>query len=234
MIQYKNVNFSRSFIFLSLLFITFLTGCSSGITNTPSTSTTPTPTVGLDGPHGKGPGSANLTATAQTTPVATVCPTFSAAPANTSGWRIYTDSRFSFHVAIPPGWRAGSFTSSNADGSSSYYQVMVLPPGSTAHFNAEGSMTDPEHFEISTTLVGTASSSPANDPTDWQIEKTKIALNGIPTAIYDHTSSDCEQVLRTTDNVAFGQHEFDIYMVSLPAKAKNDIALFLGMAESFA
>ncbi|HVB26004.1 MAG TPA: hypothetical protein VNG51_28955 [Ktedonobacteraceae bacterium] len=225
MIQLKNNNFSRSLIFFSLALITFLTGCSSGITNT-IPSTTPTPT--LAGPHGKGPGSANLTATAQATPVATVCPSFTAAPANTSGWHVYTDSRFSFHVAIPPGWRAGSYV----DGSGSDYIVFVFPPGDATPIGDAG-LGDPEHFEIDTTLVGNLSS-PANDPSDWRVEQTKITINGTPTALYDDISPDCGQVSRRSDNVAYGQHKFSLYMVSPPAKAKNDIALFLAMAKSFA
>lgn len=224
--RYRHVHLSRSLIFFSLFLIALLTGCSSGITSTPPV-TTPTATPNLDGSP-KGPGPAGLTATAQTTPVSTNCSIFNAAPAATSGWNTYTDSRFSFHVAIPPGWRAGSYV----DGSGSDYIVFFFPPGDTTPVGDAG-LGDPEHFEIGTTLVGTLSS-PAQDTADWQVEKTKITIDGTPTAMYDHVSPDCGQVSHRSDNVTFGQHEFSFYMVSTPTKAKNNFALFLGMVESFA
>lgn len=227
MIQYKNANFSRSLIFLSLFLITFLTGCSSDITNT-----TPTATPTLAGPQ-KGPGSANLTATAQATPVATVCPSFTAAPANTSGWHVYTDSRFSFHVAIPPGWQTGSFTSSSADGSSSYYTVMVLPPGSTTRFNEEGAMADPDHFEITVILSGPLENFDSSG-SGWTAEATPITIDGLKVKIYDRTETQCVGSIGRIIQTTFMQQNYMFYMTSIPEKAKNDIALFSGMAESFA
>ncbi|HVB26005.1 MAG TPA: hypothetical protein VNG51_28960 [Ktedonobacteraceae bacterium] len=230
MTEYKHIQVSRLLISLSLLFlITLLTGCSSGITNT-APSTTPTPTI--VGPQ-KGPGSANLTATAQATPVATVCPTFSAAPANTSGWHVYTDSRFSFHVAIPSGWHTGSFTSSSADGSSSYYTVMVRPPGSTARFNEEEAMADPDHFEITVILSGPLENIDSSG-SGWTAEATPITIDGMKAKIYDRTETQCAGSIGRIIQITFMQQNYMFYMTSIPAKAKNDIALFSGMAESFA
>src|SRR6266702_6449068 len=88
-----------------LMLIPMLVGCDSAVSGT-TTSNTPTPK--LDSSP-KGSGAANLTATARATPVSTVCPTISAKPASTSGWKIYKDMTFSFQVSVRPGWRAGSF-----------------------------------------------------------------------------------------------------------------------------
>src|SRR5258708_34347370 len=84
------------FLALSLLLI----GCDTSGTGIGQTTATPT-TQELDGTP-KGPGATNLTATALATPVATVCPTFSSAPASTNGWKLYKDARFPFQFAVPP------------------------------------------------------------------------------------------------------------------------------------
>ncbi len=211
--------FGLSALFL-LAFFLLLAGCDingQGIT-TPTVERTP-----------KGPGAANLTATAQATPVATVCPTFSAAPASTNGWKLYKDTRFPFQFAVPPGWKAGSFNDSSADGSHAYYEAAVLPGTSTFPFeNVSGA---PEHFEVSVTLTGPVFN-PASDPT-WKAETSPITISETKTILYDRTSPDCGE----TDRIAvanFGQHHFTFYMgVYAPGKAQQDISLFLSIVHSF-
>lgn len=207
--------FGLSVLFVLALFLVLM-GCdvnSPGIT-TPTVERTP-----------KGPGAANLTATALTTPVATVCPTFSATPAPTSGWQIYKDTRFPFQFTVPPGWRAGSFT----DGSGYDYIVAVLPGTSTLPF--EHANVAPEHFEISVTLAGPVFN-PSSDPT-WKAETTPITINGTKATLYDRTSPDCGE----TDRIAvanFGQHHFTFGMgVYAPGKAQQNISFFLGIVHSF-
>src|SRR5260221_5721846 len=130
----------RLFALFCSLFILTLAGCNLGVTNTiPSATATPT----LKERTPKGPGTDNLTATARATPIATVCPTFSAAPASISEWKIYKDTRFPFQFAIPPGWKAGSFTDDTGDD----YIAAVLPANSTFPF--EHVSGAPEQFEIS-------------------------------------------------------------------------------------
>ncbi len=202
-----------------LMLIPMLVGCDSAVSGT-TTSNTPTPK--LDSSP-KGPGAANLTATARATPVSTVCPTISAKPASTSGWKIYKDTTFSFQFSVPPGWRAGSFNDGGND-----YIAQVFPPGSTTPFGI--ATADPEHLQISVLLAGTASD-PAHDP-NWKPETTPITISGTKTALYDRTSPACEEVNRIA--VAdFGQHHYTFFMTSVPDKAKNDLALFLGMLQSF-
>ncbi len=206
-----------------LAFSMLLIGCDTSGTGIGQTTATPT-TQELDGTP-KGPGAANLTATARATPIATVCPTFSAAPASISGWQIYNDTRFPFQFAIPTGWKAGSFT----DGSGYDYIAAVLPGTSTFPFeNASGA---PEHFEVSVTLTGPVFN-PASDPT-WKAETSPITISETKTILYDRTSPDCGE----TDRIAaanFGQHHFTFYMgVYAPGKAQQDISLFLGIVHSF-
>ena len=84
--------------------------------------------------------------------------------------------------------------------------------------------------DISVLLAGTASD-PAHDP-NWKPEATPITISGTKTALYDRTSPACEEVNRIA--VAdFGQHHYTFFMTSVPDKAKNDLALFLGMLQSF-
>ncbi len=199
-----------------LAFSLILVGCDAtvpGVTN-PTVERTP-----------KGPGAANLTATALTTPVATTCPTFSAAPASTNGWQIYKDKRFPFQFAFPPGWKAGS----SIDDSGNDYIAAVLPDAST--FPVAHASGAPEKFEVTVPLAG-PTSNPASDPT-WQAEATPIIISGMKTILYDRTSPDCGEY----DRIAvakFGQHQFTFYTgIYAPGKARQDIALFLGVVHSF-
>ncbi len=214
--RYTNLFWPALFL---LMLIPMLVGCDSAVSGT-TLSNTPTPK--LDSSP-KGPGAANLTATARAIPISTVCPTISAKPASTSGWKIYKDTTFSFQFSVPPGWRAGSFNDGGND-----YIAQVFPPGSTTPFGI--ATADPEHFQISVLLAGTASD-PAHDP-NWKPEATPITISGTKTALYDRTSPACEEVNRIA--VAdFGQHHYTFFMTSVPDKAKNDLALFLGMLQSF-
>ncbi len=212
-------NFSWLPALFLLVLIPLLVGCNSDVSGT-TTSSTSTPK--LDSSP-KGPGAANLTATARTTPVSTVCPVISAEPASTGGWKTYKDTNFSFQFSVPPGWRAGSFNDGGND-----YIAQVFPPGSTTPFGI--ATADPEHFQISLLLSGTPGD-PAHDPM-WKPEATRITISGTKTTLYDRTSPSCEEVNRIA--VAnFGHHHFTFFMTSIPAKAKNDLALFLGMLGGF-
>ncbi len=190
--------------------------------------TTATPTTQeLDGTP-KGPGSANLTATARATPIATVFPTFSAIPASTHGWKLYKDTRFPFQFAIPTGWKAGSFTGGSVDGSSTYYEVALLPDSTIPFENVSGT---PEHFEITVILTG-PESDPAADPT-WQVEAVPITISGMKRVIYDRTSPNCGEYDRIAV-AAFGSHQYTFDTgIYAPGKAQQDISLFLGMVHSF-
>ncbi len=173
----------------------------------------------------KGPGATNLTATARATPIATVCPTLSVAAASTTGWKLYKDTRFPFQFAIPPGWKAGSFT----DGSGDEYITAVLPIGSTFPF--ENSSGAPEKFEISVGLTGSPFN-PSSDP-NWKAEATPITISGTKAILYDRTSPNCGEYDRIAV-ATFGQHQFTFYTgIYAPGKAQQDISLFLGILQSF-
>ncbi len=201
-----------------------LIGCSSE-----AVGTTPRATVPANNPISagspKGPGAPSLTATAvSTTPVSNGCPTIKVTPASPDGWKIYKDAHYPFQFSFPPDWRAGSFTEENG----SDYITQVFPPGSTTPFGT--ATKDPEHVQIAVLLAGTPSD-PASDP-NWQPEAGTITISGTKTVIYDRTSPSCEEVDRMA--VAdFGHHHFTFFMTTMPGKAKNDIALFLGMLQSF-
>jgi hypothetical protein len=210
--------FGLSTLFL-LAFFLILAGCdvnSPGIT-TPTVERTP-----------KGPGAANLTATALTTPVATVCPTFSAAPASTSGWKLYKDMRFAFQFAIPPGWKAGSFTDDTGDD----YIAAVLPANSTFPFDHVSGA--PEQFQISVALAG-APRDPTIDP-NMKPEANPVTISEAKTTLYDGTPPDCQGTERMAV-ATIGQHQFVFYMsahIPTLSKVQKDLSLFLGTLQSFA
>lgn len=201
---------------LLLLLIPLTAGCDTSIGGT----------IGPTAPAGspKGPGAANLTATALATAVSTSCGVVRATPAFTNGWSIYKDKQFPFQFAIPPGWRAGSFVDNGGD-----YIVQVFPPGSSTPFGDAG-LIDPEHISVTVAPAGSTSSY-AND-TNWKAETGAITIGDIKTIIYDRTSPDCGEVNRGATN-DFRQHHFTFFLVTNPGKARTDIALFLGLAESF-
>lgn len=213
-----NYKYSRFFWLSSLCLlalILMLPGCSFNVAGTSGPPVDGSP---------KGPGSANLTATALATPISIRCPNISVVAASTSGWQIYKDTHFPFQVAIPPGWRAGSFVDNGND-----YIVQVFPPGSTTPVGQAG-LIDQEHFSI-TIALSDPTSTYAND-SNWRAEAGSIPISGIKIMIYDRTTPDCGEVNRGA-NVDFGHHHFTFYMISIPGRAKNDIGLFLGMLESF-
>lgn len=202
---------------LLLLLIPLTAGCDTGIGST----------IGPPRPAGspKGPGAANLTATALATPVSTACPFVRVTAASTSTWSIYKDAQFPFQFAIPPGWRVGSFVDNGGD-----YIVQIFPPGSTTPFGDAG-LIDPEHISVTVAPPGSTTTSYANDA-NWKAETNMITIGGIKTTIYDRTSPDCGEVNRGATDY-FGQHHFTFFLVTIPGKAQIDIALFLGLSESF-
>jgi len=193
-----------------------LAGCDTGIGGT----------IGPPGPAGspKGPGAANLTATALATPISSTCGVVHTTPVSTHGWSIYKDKLFPFQFAIPPGWRAGSFVDNSGD-----YIVQIFPPGSTTPFGDAG-LIDPEHISVSIAPAGSTSTY-AND-INWKAETSTINIGGVKTIVYDRTSPDCGEVNRGATG-DFRQHHFTFYLVTNPGKAQTDIELFLGMTESF-
>jgi hypothetical protein len=203
-----------------LVFSSLLAGCAVG--GGTATSPTATPASGVPQPDSspKGSGGVQVTASAVSS-----CSYSTVAPASSRGWNVYKDGRFSFQFAVPPGWRAGSFT----DDSGNDYIVQVFPPGSTTPVGQAG-LTDQEHFALTIALVGPTSTY-ASD-TNWSAEVGSIMISGVRTTLYDRAAPDCGEVNRgaTAD---FGHHHFTFFLTSIPEKAKRDIALFEGMLQSF-
>src|SRR6266480_7670831 len=141
--QYTCRYYLAAFCFIVL--ISLLSGCDAEIGGTSPTTASTTAVPKLDSSP-KGPG--GLTATVGSSN----CSFKNTAPASTSGWKVYKDSRFPFKFAVPPGWRAGSFV----DDSGNDYIVQVFPPGSTTPVGQAG-LTNQEHFSVTVVLVGPTS-----------------------------------------------------------------------------
>lgn len=222
--KYLSPLLSLLVFFLSLMLVNI--GCSPDVPNTSKSTNFPTP---IESP--KGPGAANLTATARSTPIPTVCPSIGAAlSTSTTGWKIYKDSRFPFQFAFPPNWRAGSTISTSIEGTNSTYLVQVFPPTSTARFDPQSSVFDVEHFEMSITLTGPVVR--LSDDHSYIPEKTPTLLGTTKTILYDRASEACEEIERFAGG-DFGQHYYEFRMKSIPEKAGKDLALFLSLLQSF-
>ena len=215
-----SLHFTRGFMLCTLLCTTLLAGCDISPTGISNATATPN----LDGSP-KGPGSANLTATALATPVPTpACPIVNAVAAATTGWQIYRDGQYHFQFAFPPHWQPELST-----GDSNDHTVAVFPPGSAIPplGIAAG---QPEYFQVSILLSGTASD-PAHDP-NWQPVHSNIRIGNITTTLYARPAVECDE----EDRMAVadsGSHHFTFYMTAKPAQAGRDIALFLGLLQSF-
>src|SRR5579859_1483284 len=203
--------------FCVFVLVSLFTGCDVGGGNTSSPTASSVPTL-VGSP--KGPGGLTMTPSDTSS-----CSIGVVAPASITGWNRYRDRRFPFQFAFPSGWRAGSFT----DDSGNDYIVQVFPPDSTTPFGQAG-IADQEHFAISIALSGSTSTY-ANDP-NWRADAGSITIGGVRSTLYDRTTPDCGGVNRgaTAD---IGRHHFTFFMVSVPGKAKKDIALFLGVLQSF-
>lgn len=204
----------------TLLCMALLAGCDISPLGISSATATPN----LDGSP-KGPGPANLTATARATPVPTpACPIVNAPAAATTGWQTYRDSQYHFQFAFPPHWQPNLST-----GDSNDHIVDVFPPGSAIPplGIAAGS---PEYFQVSILLSGTASD-PAHDP-NWQPVRLNVPIGTIKTTLYARSAVECDEKDRMA--VAdIGSHHFTFYMTAKPAQAQHAIALFLGLLQSF-
>ena len=212
----------RYFCLLALcacVLLALLAGCDTSGTSSQPASTASTPPRLDSSP--KGPGGLTVTPSATSN-----CRPGSVTPKSTSGWQKYKDEHYPFQFAVPQDWRAGSFT----DDSGNDYIVQVFPPSSTTNFGQAG-LANPEHFSISVLLAG---------PTrhllltisNWHAEAGSITISGVKTTLYERASPDCGQVSRgvTAD---LGQHHFTFYMVSIPAKERQDIRLFESVLQSF-
>lgn len=208
------------FILCGLLCGALFAGCDISPTGISNATATPN----LDGSP-KGPGSANLTATARATPVPTpACPIVNAPAAATTGWQTYRDGQYHFQFAFPPRWQPNL-----SSGDSSDHTVDVFPPGSAIPPLGIAAGL-PEYFQISILLSGNASD-PAHDP-NWQPALSHVAIGGVKTTLYARPAVECDEKDRMA--VAdFGSHHFTFYMTAKPAQAQRDIALFLGLLQSF-
>jgi hypothetical protein len=213
-----SIRYSCLLALCTCVLLALLAGCDTGGTSSPPASTAPTPPRLDSSP--KGPGGLTVTPSASSN-----CAPVSVTPESTSGWQKYKDGRYPFQFAVPQDWRAGSFT----DDSGNDYIVQVFPPGSNTNFGQAG-LADPEHFSISVLLAGPPSTY-SNDP-NWHAEAGSITISSVKTTLYDRVSPDCGQVSRgvTAD---LGQHHFTFYMVSIPAKERQDIRLFESVLQSF-
>lgn len=208
------------FLLLAFLLLLFTAGCDTGVNNTPK----PTPTPKLDSAP-KGPGSSGLTATAGATPNATTCPAIgTVSPATTTGWKTYQDTAYSFQFAVPPGWNAGK----DYEGGQSSEIAAVFPPGVTTPFSAASKQA--ERFQV-TLNISDPPFDPAKD-SSWKAESGTIAVGKTQATLYDRASPDCQQVNRAV--VAhIAQHNYQFYLSSPFSNAKQDVALFLGMLQTF-
>jgi hypothetical protein len=227
-----------SLLLLIILAITMIAACDTapigGTNTTNTTKTTPTEPE-IDGTP-KGPGAANLTATARATPVTITCPKLSVSPASTSGWKTYTDTQYSFHFAYPSTWKPYVET-----GYSNEYPIAVFPPDTQPFPPSMGiAVGYPEYLEVTFPLVTTPPNLP-QDP-DWTRQST-VAIDHRQVAFYTRWSANC-QGMSSTAYAEFGQYKALFFMdVELrhgssitPAftqQVQQDADYFLALMQSF-
>ena len=223
----------RCFFMSFALFMTLiLTACSTPLIQQGATPTRTPNTYGGDGIQ-KGPGSAALTATTLATPSPVTCqlPPLTT-PANTQGWKMYSDQQFPFHFLYPADWKVGQTPGTSADGSSSWYQVMILPPTGVTPIVEESAMTEPEYIELTIHLTGPIA--PFSNEATWTPENAPFPLNHIFTKLSYRFSPDCSEFNRATDPITFGQHAYSFYQTSRGQADKiKDSEIFLSIIQSF-
>jgi hypothetical protein len=236
----SNGNFARilSVLLLLSIAITLIVACdttpSGGVKTTNTTKTTPTGSE-IDGTP-KGPGAANLTATARATPMTITCPKLNVSPASTSDWKTYTDTQDAFHFAYPPTWKPYVET-----GYTNEYPIAVFPPNTKFLPPSEGIAAGyPEYLEVTFPLVTTPPNLP-QDP-DWTRQGT-VAIDHMQVAFYTRWSVNCQGMFSTAYAV-LGQYKALFFMdVELrhgssitPAfteEVQQDTDYFLAFMQSF-
>ncbi len=224
--------FLTLFLCTALLFILSLVACDAPGSPQGVGATGASTFVPGDGTP-KGPGSAGLTATALATPTSVNCqlPPLTS-PANTQGWKIYSDKRFPFRFSFPPDWTVGQTLITDANGTASSYEVMVLPPTGHTPINEHSNITEPEYIQLTVILTGPGESF-SNEST-WIAELAPISLGHTSTKLSYRISPDCGEFNRATDPVVFGQHQYFFYEESRDRADKiKDSQIFLSILQSF-
>jgi hypothetical protein len=172
-------------------------------------------------------------------PPASVSPAFPlVAPAQTSGWAAYRDRHVAFAVPLPPGWRAGSFTSTTPGGPT-YYIVQFFPPQSPVNPGVGASSMAPELIEI--TVVSAAPYISVAGDANWIPEADTVTIGNTQSTLYDRMSPSGEELDRIAE-VRHGalQFAFNLHVASAsasmnldPAKVNSDTSLYLAMMQGF-
>ncbi len=190
---------------------------------------------------------------ATTKPVPTTTPSATASPsptysvvvravprvpaASTAGWATYRDPQFALQVPLPPGWRAGAFTTSTPGGPT-YYIVQFFPPQSQGQPGLGAVEKEPELIQI-TVMTAPPYTTVAGNPS-WFAEASPVSIGGTPSTLYDRYNSGEEVSLSAGLMHGALQFTFNLnvmfvnYSVELdPAEVNRDTSLYLGMMQGF-
>ncbi len=208
--------------FVLTLVIVGLAGCGVRASTSPSTTSAASPPPSV---------SASPSATVM---MATVTVTAAA----TNGWATYTDSYVGFQVPLPPGWRAGAFTSATSSGSAQYI-VQFFPPQSHGTPSAGAAAMEPELIQI--TVVSAPPHISVADNPHWIPVVNPVAIGNTPSTMYELMPSSGSEVnlIAATKRGAM-QFVFNFHILSPQASTTLDtarlnsaVSLYLGMLQGF-
>ncbi len=148
-----------------------------------------------------------------------------------SGWTRYRDSKYSFQVSFPPGWRVGTFTDKPTDAPERFYIVNFVPPNSTATPSATTMNNDSEGVYIVINALpydGCADSDVGPSTAKYP---DSLTISGKKVTRYDwQIGREMKRFAWTT----FGDHCYIFRAVSPSDTADRDLDIFLRMLQTFA
>jgi hypothetical protein len=224
-------------LLLTLMF-TLIVSCDTtppGTTSKTSTAKTTPTEPEIDGTP-KGPGAANLTATARATPVAITCPNLTVSPASISGWKTYKDSLFPFQFAYPQSWHT-SFENGEPDD----HAIAIFPPGASLPFTGYAASA-PEYLEVAFPLNANGDFSDPSQGTGVT-QLSPLTVDSQQVKVYRLWEPECTEMEYFATGT-FGHHDFEFHLnlavmqgnsitTEFVTKAKQDTSYFLAMVRSF-
>jgi hypothetical protein len=230
--NHNSIKMPGMLLLLTLAF-TLIVACDTAPSGV--TSATPTSPPQLDGSP-KGPGSANLTATARATPVTITCPNLNVIPASISGWKTYKDTQFPFQFAYPQNWHA-SFEYGEPDD----HAIAIFPPGISLPSTGFAVNTF-EYLEVAFPLNANGDfSDPSQGTGVTKLSPMTVSSNQVK--VYRIWVPECTEVEYFATGL-FGHHNFQFHLnlavnhgssitSGFITEAKQDAAYFLAMVQSF-